>query len=241
MGGKRLLAVVHMVDAGHAADETQLAIEHGADGVFLINHFDSHEVLLGAVGRSRENVGATAWIGINPLGLDCVAAAEFVRRVHEDAGGVDGLWCDNAQIDEAKPIGAQDRPRAAQAARENWPGLYFGGVAFKYQRHVTDLTAAAETASPYMDVVCTSGPGTGHAADLAQLAALNAGLEGSHRLAVASGVTPANVALQLPYCDWFLVATGISKSGTDLDPTLVKELADRIHEGPDPSPLVPPT
>ena len=42
--------------------------------------------------------------------------------------------------------------------------LYFGGVAFKYQRPVDDLAEATTKASRFIDVVTTSGAGTGHAA-----------------------------------------------------------------------------
>lgn len=101
--------------------------------------------------------------------------------------------------------------------------LYFGGVAFKYQRHVEDFESACRVATRYMDVVTTSGPGTGHAAEVEKIRRMKAAL-GVIPLAIASGVTPENVADYLPHADCFLVATGISRSFTELDPARVRSL-----------------
>jgi hypothetical protein len=125
----------------------------------------------------------------------------------------------------------RDRRKAS-----GWQGLYFGGVAFKYQRPVHDLARAAGLASKYMDVITTSGPGTGQASSRAKIRAMKEAL-GDFPLAIASGITPANVHDYLDVADCFLVATGISKSFTELDSTLVKRLAhaikshDAVHAG----------
>jgi len=47
-----------------------------------------------------------------------------------------------------------------------WEGLYFGGVAFKYQEQPNNLAVAIENAKEYLDVITTSGPGTGKSIDL---------------------------------------------------------------------------
>ena len=74
--------------------------------------------------------------------------------------------------------------------------MYFGGVAFKYQRHVEDLDTACRIAARYMDVVTTSGPGTGrgrHQQNLADEMVLD-----NKPLAIASGITPENVGTYQP-------------------------------------------
>jgi len=50
-------------------------------------------------------------------------------------------------------------------------------------------------------------------------------------LAVASGITPGNVAEHLEVVDCFLVATGISTSFEELCPKLTRDLAKAVHEG----------
>jgi predicted TIM-barrel enzyme len=88
---------------------------------------------------------------------------------------------------------------------------------------VRDLAKAARRAAPWIDVVTTSGPGTGKAAAPAKVRAMKEAL-GEHPLALASGVTPENVTDYLPWVDGFLVATGISYTFEDLDPARVRDL-----------------
>ena len=92
------------------------------------------------------------------------------------------------------------------------------------------LPDAARRAKPWMDVITSSGPGTGYAASVEKAKALRSGA-GAHPLALASGVSPENVDGFLPYVDAFLVASEIeteSYSGVLL-PDRTRELAERIH------------
>lgn len=57
---------------------------------------------------------------------------------------------------------------------------------------------------------------------------------GDTPLAIASGITPENVADYLPHADSFLVATGISRSFTELDPVRVQALVDQVRSVPRP-------
>jgi predicted TIM-barrel enzyme len=61
----------------------------------------------------------------------------------------------------------------------------------------------------YMDAVCTSGPGTGKAADVSKIATMHKAVGSEGAIALASGVTAENVSTYLPYVDAFLVGTGI--------------------------------
>ena len=142
---------------------------------------------------------------------------------------VAGIWTDNAMIREAKERQPEADEVLAAIRETSWPGLYFGGVAFKYQRPVDDLGAAARIAGRYMDVVTTSGAGTGQAADLAKIAAMKAALD-DLPLAIASGITPENVRDYLPISDCYLVATGIGDSFEELDPAKVGALVSRVRE-----------
>jgi hypothetical protein len=109
-----------------------------------------------------------------------------------------------------------------------WRGLYFGGTAFKYRRIVSpeDYSAVAGIAAEHMDVVTTSGPGTGEAADPSKIAAFRAGV-GERALAIASGITPENASLYAA-ADCFIVATGINKPGNfyEIDPARLSRLID---------------
>ncbi|MBM3979723.1 MAG: adenine phosphoribosyltransferase [Planctomycetes bacterium] len=219
-GRHTVLPVIHVDSLEQAQQNAGIAREAGADGVFLINHGMADEALLhihGAVADAHPSW----WVGVNCLGL---AAEEAFTAVSPKVGGV---WADNAGIEE----GEQSQPyaeRVLAAQRARAPNcLYFGGVAFKYQRPVEDLEAACRVAARYMDVVTTSGPGTGHAADIEKIARMKRAL-GETPLAIASGITPENVGGYLPHADSFLVATGISRSFTELDPARVRALVQRV-------------
>jgi len=215
-----VLPVVHVESEHQARRNTDLARQAGADGVFLINHFSGCEDLLAIHHKIYED-HPDWWIGVNCLDLD---PPEVFQAVDER---VSGIWVDHAGIDER----ADEQPLAeeASAARERsgWTGLYFGGVAFKYQRPVEDLARAARLAVRDMDVVTTGGPGTGIAAAREKIVAMKEAA-GGFPLAIASGITPENVGDYLDVADCFLVATGISRSFTELDPIRLRTLIEQV-------------
>ncbi len=216
-----VLPVIHVDSLEQAFRNAQAAREAGADGVFLINHGMADDALL-AIHETVADAHFGWWIGVNCLGL---SAERAFAAVSPKVGGV---WVDNAGIEE----GQEDQFYAdsVSAVRESHaPGcLYFGGVAFKYQRHVDDLETACRVAARYMDVVTTSGPGTGHAAEIEKIRRMKQAL-GSTPLAIASGITPENVTDYLPHADSFLVATGISRTFTELDPVRLQSLVELVR------------
>ena len=217
-----LLPVIHPIGRDAAMESVRVASGAGVKGVFVINQGMGTEEVLGLVMAVRERF-AELWVGVNLLGF---AAAEVLERgLAGCAARLDGIWTDNAHVDED----AEEQP-VAQAfvdARRGrgWNGLYFGGVAFKYQREVPrdKLGRAAAAALPFVDVVCTSGPATGKAADVDKVAAMRAGM-GAGALALASGVTEENVRGYLPHVDAYLVGTGIERDVGILDPGRVERL-----------------
>jgi predicted TIM-barrel enzyme len=217
-----VLPVIHVESEEQALRNAEIARSAGADGLFLINHTGPCDELLAIHRRVRREI-PDGWVGVNCLDLD---PEDVFARVSDDVAGV---WADDACIDERR----SDQPEAeaiARARRESgWGGLYFGGVAFKYRRPVQELARAAAIATGYMDVVTTSGPGTGLAAERAKIVAMKEAV-GDLPLAIASGITPENVADYLVCADCFLVATGISRSFTELEPSKVRRLVERVRE-----------
>lgn len=223
-----LLPVIHPTKGRDGAlAAVRIARDGGADGVFLIDQGMSERELLALVGEVR-TLYPGWWIGLNLLSHE---PADALKAALDTCGAIDGIWSDNAGVDER--AGAQPRAdRLVTARRERgWNGLYFGGVAFKYQREVsaTDLPRATELASSYMDVICTSGPGTGHAADPSKVTAMRSGVSADVAISLASGVTVDNVHAYLPYVDAYLVGTGIEHEVGVLNPAAVTALARAIH------------
>ncbi|MBT5873995.1 MAG: adenine phosphoribosyltransferase [Candidatus Latescibacteria bacterium] len=216
-----VLPVIHVVNTEQAIENTRLAKRSQADGVFLINHDLTWQTLLAVHANCVEAI-PEFWIGVNCLDL------EPNRVFGEVDSKVGGVWVDNALIEEScvEQPGAEKVLRAIQDS--GWRGLYFGGVAFKYQRVVEDVETAARVALPFVDVVTTSGPGTGLSANPVKIRSMRSGV-GREPLAVASGITPENVIEYLPFTDCFLVATGICRTIDALDEDLTTGLVSRIR------------
>jgi len=228
-----LLPVVHPVTWERALESVGTAADVGVKGVFLINQGLSTEKVLELVLAVRRKFPAL-WVGVNLLGHSPAEALD--RALDACEGRIDGIWHDDASISEgAENVSLQPEAQKFLDARRlrGWKGLYFGGVAFKYQRPVPDelLGTAAAAATPFMDVVCTSGPGTGHAAEVAKVAAMRKGMGAEGALALASGVTETNVELYLPHVDAYLVGTGIEAEFGVLDPAKVRRLNRLIAAG----------
>ncbi|MDZ4178108.1 MAG: hypothetical protein U1E29_02565 [Coriobacteriia bacterium] len=220
------LPVIHPVSRNLALESIRTAVHSGADGIFLINQGMTSPQILDFVPEVHE-LHPGLWIGVNLLGS---APEDVVGLVAQLPVG--GIWSDNANIDESSD--AQPAGQRFRHAREThgWTGLYFGGVAFKYQRQVEDslLPDAARCAAPWLDVITSSGPGTGQAASIAKARALRVGAE-EHPLGLASGVSPENIDEFLPYVDAYLVASEIetAKGSGVLVPERTKLLAEKIH------------
>ena len=226
--GPAVLPVIHVRDAGQACRNAAVAIEAGAQGVFLINHDFAREELVPILGEVRARF-PSLWLGVNFLAVTGRDAFPVLGRLEAEGVEIDAYWADDARIDECASADEQDEAAEIEAAREasGWTGLYFGGTAFKKQRPVApaDHEAAARTAAAWMDAVTTSGVATGKAADRAKIAAFRRGC-GDAPLALASGVTPENAAGYAADVDAMLVATGINRSGDfyEIDPARLRRL-----------------
>jgi len=216
------LAVIHVESIEQALRNVGIAEEGGADGVFLINHNIQHPQLIDCYLMVRKQF-PTFWTGVNCLDLGRQALGYIPRNTQ-------GLWTDSAGMFENghNPwAAAEDFSRRRKEVR--WDGIYFGGVAFKGQAPVTDVAAAALFAVPFVDVITTSGKQTGMVAEIEKIRKMKAAI-GDHPLAIASGITPENVAKYMPHADCFLVATGISYSFFELNPYLVRDLEDAVRQ-----------
>ncbi len=219
---KVVLPVIHVKTEPQAIENVAIAYEAGADGIFLINH-DYHCGHLLKVFQTVRDKFPDRWIGLNCLDI-------FPHEAFDVVGNdVNGVWVDNAFF-FGGIIETQDYTNYVISRRifSRWLGLYFGGVAFK-QREVEDLERAVEIAKHYVDVITTSGPGIGLAADIEEIKRIRRAA-GDFPLAVASGITPENVVDYLPYVDAFLVATGISRDFYNLEPVKVEALVRRVRD-----------
>lgn len=222
-----LLPVVHPVGKEEALKSVAVAVAAGCKGVWLINQGMSEVEVMQLVLEVRQ-IHPKLWVGLNLLGH---SPAEALEMALEGCGGrIDGLWTDNAGVDERKEEQARAQEFVSARQRLGWDGLYFGGVAFKYQREVAaaDLPNATRLGTRFMDVVCTSGPGTGQQARAEKVAMMRKAMGHGGALALASGVTAENVHEFLPHVNAFLVGTGIEEAFGVLDAAKVDALQAKI-------------
>ena len=220
------LPVVHPRSKVLCLKAVETALNCQADGIFLVNEgLDAWE-LLDLIPEIHHKFDSP-WIGVNLIGFEPETVVGLIIGLP-----VAGIWSDNAGIVESqsKQPAAE---RFLQARQDNaWDGLYFGGLAMKYQRRVAEeqLADAAQRACPFMDMITSSGTETGVAISMEALKRLREGA-GSHPIALASGISPENVRHYLPYVDAYLVASSIEtdKYSGILIPERVKLLADMIH------------
>ena len=165
-------------------------------------------------------------MGVNFLAVTGRDAFPILGELGKAGCRIDAYWADDARIDETGQDPSEARQIAAVRADSGWPGLYFGGTAFKKQRPVDPARwqDAAREAAPFMDVVTTSGLATGEEAGLQKLRCFKAGI-GDAPLALASGITPENAGTYAE-ADAFLVATGINRPDDfyNIDPARLARL-----------------
>ena len=223
--GPVVLPVLHALDTGQVTENIRILVGEGAPGCFLINHDFGVDAFLPVVRKVR-SAWPSLWMGVNFLAVTGRDAFPVLGELEKTGCPIDAYWADNARIDETGRDLSEARQIAAVRAASGWSGLYFGGTAFKKQRHVEPARwqDAAREAVPFMDVVTTSGLATGKEADLQKVRRFRAGV-GNTPLALASGITPENAG-RYAGVDAFMVATGIARSGDfyNIDPARLARL-----------------
>ncbi len=212
----KVFPVVHINSPEIAVQQTHVAFDHGADGVYLIGHGLSPETVLNTYAQARAEY-PTEYIGVNLLGLNAIRAVEKTAEFANKSGIVapSGLWTDDARTPEGVPATRAMEIKDTHDALARMRLL--GGVAFKYRPTFTENPEqAAEEVRDLIDavdVVTTSGAGTGTPPTFAKIAAMKAAA-GSKPLAVASGISLDNMKDYVnkdgsPLIDEILVASSV--------------------------------
>jgi hypothetical protein len=214
--------VLHVSDQKQVYENLEIIRKCEADGVFLINHNFSPDRLADLIDKLQgQEAFEGLWTGANFLGLSNQNAIVYAGDLN-----LNGLWTDNAKICSGEGWEKQALAELQVATSLAPNTLHFGGVAFKYQPAKVSAEEEAEGAVDYVDVITTSGSGTGQAASLQKLSSMREAI-GNHPLAVASGVSVDNIESQLPFLDAILIASGISQNWHDLDPDLLKAVIEK--------------
>lgn len=212
-----ILPVIHHISPAVSVSEVGVALDAGADGVFLISHHNNDDELVDVAAYAKRLYGDFR-IGLNLLSRSASeAASKVVLR------GLDMVWADSMGVSSTEVT--QEGSHLSELAQSRKDIMFFAGVAFKYQAHEEDPVAAATRARNAGFIPTTSGAGTGKAPDIDKIARMGAVAP----LAVASGITPENVALFKPHLAYILVATGISRTEYTIDPAKLRQLVAAVR------------
>jgi predicted TIM-barrel enzyme len=207
----QIYPVIHYKDDETTIEEAEIAYNAGADGVFLISHLGSNELLIQLAVEIKKQFGFK--VGLNFLGDDAIYTAKIVKQ-----NNLDMVWSDYCGVSS---LGLCFEGLTLQAwAKENKHIDVFASVAFKYQAEEPNPSLAAQLAQAAGFIPTTSGSGTGQAPTVEKIANMYEATGGL--LAVASGMTPENIAQFKPYLSHVLVSTGISKDEYHFDESKIK-------------------
>lgn len=214
----RIWPVIHVSNPEQALNNARVASEAGVYGVFLIQMEGQDEVLDPIATQIRQHFPQLK-IGVNYLSLDPVSA---VRRAL--AKQYDATWSDRPGV-RSDAIASQAHEVSAYVL-SNPDHRFFASVAFKYQPIDLDPPRAAQMAHELGFIPTTSGLATGAAPTCEKLEAirLHLGDKSQAPFAVASGITPENVAQLGRGLTDILVSTGISSDFYTFDPELLQSL-----------------
>jgi hypothetical protein len=199
-----LIPVIHMLNQNQVLTNVKTCIDCGIEKVFIINHVVTINDLIDCAKRVKLEY-PNLWVGINMLGN---TTKESLRM----NTGFDGLWCDGVVPSEYQ---------------RNFKGVFFGGVAFKYQPQPKDLKEACEWAKLTTDVATTSGTATGKAADINKVLSVREYL-GEHPMAIASGVSVNNIDDYKGIVNYLLVASSITTFGEMIVKEKLVELKNKL-------------
>lgn len=224
--------VVHVQTKQQAVEQTDIALSAGADGVYLIDHGSHVKGGLLTAYNAVVEAQPDAFIGLNFLNLGTGFKSYRYLQEALNKGVIDrlpnGVWVDDAGYDREKLVELRASDPRLQSVR------YLGGTAFKYTRGFTEdpvaATQAAKEMSPFVDVVTTSGAGTGTPPTPEKIHAMKQAI-GEQPLAVASGIDSDNIAQFKGGVDQILVASSVETvpySGI-FDEAKLKDFIDTAH------------
>ena len=208
MNERKLTPVIHVKSQEQAFRNIEISIDAGINLCWLIGHNIDNLELIKIAHKAKQKY-YNILIGINCLGMSYDDVSIF-------ASSIDYVWTDNCYAE----------PRESGIKRNH---RYFGGIAFKYQNPRFSLEDDCVNALGFVDVITTSGDATGSPPTLDKIKKIYEYVNPAP-VAIASGIDENNIEQFLPYVEYYLVATGISKNWHELDPDKLKKLQDIITD-----------
>lgn len=185
-------------------------------GLFLISHSNDDKVLCDVAKEIKVEYPRLK-VGINLL--QSRSPEDTVMKALDS--GLDMVWFDFLGVTSEST--GTDAIIISSFIKDT-PIEIYCGVAFKYQKVDHHPEIAAEHARHLGFIPTTTGLATGSAPSIEKIKKMSNG-----PLAIASGITPKNVAQFVPHVTHLLVATGISKDFNRVDPQKLDQLILNVN------------
>ena len=218
--GHALFPVIRTRIAKMAIGDMKVAIDSGAQGVFLAPHQVTWDYFLQICEWICKD-HPDFFIGVDLCAHDVRRAFEIVPEC------VCAVWVADPSFQD------MNNPRAEELAKENRkiiegrinPPIYFGSIAFRNHEMRGHIVAAAVHAARCMDVIVTSG-NTADSPPLPEKIALMHQEVPNMPIALAARVTPEQTKPYRKCVKFLLVGESVRKSsGYKLDPSKVRAFA----------------
>lgn len=224
---KKLFPVIHYSTDDLAIENARIAHEEGANGIFLIE-MSGDDRLCDRVALFIKETYPNWFVGCNRL---CGNIADHI--IKDAANGLDGIWIDNPGVYSShadKQIVDEINAALQNVWQDGKKFDFFGSVAFKtHYKEDPNPGLAAKKAAALGWIPTTSGSATGIAASTKKIIQIQNALR-DIPFAMASGTTVANIDNYIDHVDYFLVATGISKSFYEFYPKLIRQMSQKVKK-----------
>ena len=199
-----------------------LILDNSVSGVFLLSTNTTIDVIADVYNWTKSTY-PNIWIGINLIGENIFKVFKFIKNVNPD-----GIWIDNSYMNNISNMGIPELIQD-QFEQLNWNGLYFGGIMFKYQSNCNNYDEQILlNTHKYMDVLITSGNGTGIEIEESKLNYIYNNVKNNITIAVASGITEKNIKKIQNKSNIYVVRSSIVNENNDIDIEKLKELINAI-------------
>ncbi len=210
----KIIPVIHHINEATTLEQAELIAQTSCYGLFLISMTadNEHLPMLGKVIKARH---PNLKVGLNLLGQSAIKSLDYSLDFN-----LDMTWSDN-QVLNSKYV-SEEAVQISKLIKKN-SHQFFNSVAFKYQEEDLNPGQAALFSESQGFIPTTSGVATGKAADLDKIKIMSDALL-TKSLAIASGLTPDNIQEYLPFVEYGLVSTGISKNFHEIEPEKLNQL-----------------
>lgn len=221
MNNKKVYPVIHYKTNFQTFEQAHIAVDSGADGLFIISHEGDNLSVLNIALQIRLYYPDLD-IGVNFLGWEPL---ESLRCVNEFSNSINMIWFDDVGISEGL---SNEITLLIATAKKLIPSLkVFASVAFKYQKIDNNPSASALLAESLDLIPVTSGNSTGTAPELDKIKTMSKEL--TKGLGIASGMSCDNIEQFAPYLEHILVSTGVSKDFHKFDYQLLRTFIGKVR------------